>query len=61
MTVKTAVRSFGSGLVATAKILHDTTVQFEIDEIDSKINLLQDEMKELRERKAELKNKLIAR
>lgn len=52
MTFKTAMSNVGHGLLTATAVIHNSTLTTQIDEID-------EEIKQLQEKKAELEAKLI--
>lgn len=61
MTLKSAAKSFGSGLAITATVLHNSPLNTEIAEIDLELEELNKKRAELEVRKAELENRRITR
>lgn len=52
MTIKTAMSTVGNGLLTATAVIHNASISSQIDEIDEQI-------KQLQEKKAELEPKLI--
>lgn len=54
MTFKSALSNVGNGLLTATAAIHNSSIQLELDEVNTEIARLQ-------ERKAELERRLIAR
>lgn len=59
MTVKTAAKSFGHGALNVLAAVTNATIQNQIHEIDSEIDALETQLKELKERRADLESRKI--
>lgn len=59
MKIKSVMSAVGNGLLDTAAIISNASVQSQINEIDSEIRDLQKQLDELNARKAKLTKQLI--
>lgn len=60
MTFKSAMSNIGNGLLTGATVLSNSGIQTQIDEVDIEIKMLEEKLTIAREKKTELKNRLIA-
>lgn len=54
MTVKSAAKSVGNGILTGLSAVHNASIQSQINEIDDEIEPLEKQLKDLKERRAAL-------
>lgn len=59
MTVKTAAKRFGNGLLDCASAMHNAGIQNQINEIDDETKALRQQLTRLEEKRAELEARKI--
>jgi hypothetical protein len=56
MTFKTTASRIGNGLLDGLSAIHDATIQHEIDQLDTELDMLRKQMTEVQKKKDELES-----